>query len=76
MAKRLEDEKALVKVTGARPGGNQPKKRLQDPNDLRHFLEKGAPAKYDGRKSQRHQPYTQQRFSPKTAKGKGKKLWK
>ena len=27
-AKRLEEEKALVKVKGARPGGNQPPKHL------------------------------------------------
>ena len=59
-AKRLEDEKALAKVTGARHGGVPPPKRQrpgQDPNDLRRFLEKGAPAKYGGRNPQCQQPY-------------------
>ena len=48
-AKRLEEEKALVKVTGAKPGGNPPPKRQRDPNDLRRFLERGAPARYGSR---------------------------
>ena len=45
-AKRLEDEKALAKVTGARQGPPPAKRHKQDrdPNDLRRFLESGAPA--------------------------------
>ena len=59
--KRLEDEKAIAKVTGARTGGSSSyRKRQQDPNDLRLSLEKGAPANYGGRKYQHHQPYPQQ----------------
>ena len=74
-AKRMEEEKALAKVTGTRPGGN-PQKSQGDPNDLRHFLERGTPARYGGRNSQRHQPYPKAQPPPKTSKGKGKKvLW-
>ena len=75
-AKRLEEEKALVKVTGAKPGGNPPPKHQWDPNDLRHFLERGAPARYSSRTPQRHQPYNRQWLMSKTSKGKGKKTWK
>ena len=42
-AKRLEEEKALAKVTRARHGGGPPPKRqhpAQDPNNLRCFLER------------------------------------
>ena len=74
-AKRMEEEKALAKVTGTRPGGNT-QKRQGDPNDLRRSLERGAPARYGGRNSQRHQPYPRTQPPPKTSKGKGKKvLW-
>ena len=74
-AKRMEEEKALAKVTGTRPGGNT-QKRQGDPNDLRRFLERGAPARYGGKNSQRHQPYPRTQPPPKTSKGKGKKvLW-
>ena len=52
-AKRLEDEKALAKIIGARQGPAPKYQRsMQDPNDLRHFLERGAPAKYGGRNPQ------------------------
>ena len=40
-AKRMEEEKALAKVTGTRPGGNT-QKCQGDPNDLRRFW-RGAP---------------------------------
>lgn len=63
--KRMEEEKALAKVSGGRhSGGAPPAKRRrpdQDPNDLRRFLEKGAPAKYGGRNQRRQQPYFQRR---------------
>ena len=37
-AKRLEEEKALAKVTGARLGGNSPSKYQQYPNDSKTFF--------------------------------------
>ena len=73
-AKRLEEEKTLVKVTGNKTGMKPQQKRQQDPNDLRRFLEKGPPAKYGGRRTQRHKPYTQQP-GRKTFRGKGRKNW-
>ena len=62
-AKRLEDEKALAKVTGTRQGPPLAKRHKQDrdPNDLRRFLESGAPAKHGGRNTGRQQPYPQKR---------------
>ena len=51
-AKRLEEEKVLAKVIGARHGGSPLSKCQcpgQDPNDLRRCLEKGTPAMYSSR---------------------------
>ena len=60
-SKRLEEEKALAKVTGSKPAQPPAKRRRQDrdPSDLRRFLESGAPARYGGRNPGRHQPYFQ-----------------
>ena len=62
-AKRLEDEKALAKVTGTRQGPPLAKchKQDRDPNDLSRFLESGAPAKHGGRNTGCQQPYPQKR---------------
>lgn len=54
VAKRLEEEKVLVKVTGARPRGNPPPNCQPKHNDL---IEKCAPARYSSRYPQHHQPY-------------------
>jgi len=61
-SKRMEDEKTLAKVTGSKPPP-QKRCRTQDPNDLRRFLDRGAPAKYGSRNPQRQQPYSNQRYS-------------
>ena len=57
--KRIEQQKALAKVAGASNGLPRPHKHQlnRDPHDLRHFLEKGAPAKYGGRNIKCQQPY-------------------
>ena len=68
--KRIEEEKALAKVAGAGRKPPPPAKRRRldnkDPNDLRRFLEKGAPARYGGRNTGRRQPY----FQKGSTKGK------
>ena len=74
--KRIEEEKALAKVAGA--GRNPPPaKRLRqdnkDPNDLRRFLENGAPARYGGRRSGRRQPYPQKQAAK--VQRKSNKRW-
>ena len=61
--KRIEKTKELEKVTGGKRSGGPPQKRRyqdKDPNDLRRFLEKGAPARYGGRNPLRPKPYYQQ----------------
>ena len=72
-SKRMEEEKALAKVTGSRPPRRKRQRTTQDPNDLRRFLERGAPARYGGRKPQRQQPYSQRPPQHKTQKGKNRK---
>ena len=48
--KQMEQEKVLAKVAGEKhkQSGNKCRQTDRDPNDLRHFLEKGAPTKYGG----------------------------
>jgi len=58
--KRMEQEKALAKVVGERHGkqpANKCHRSDRDPDDLRRFLEKGAPAKYGSRNRMRPKPY-------------------
>ena len=59
--KRLEEEKALAKVTGTKQGQPLAKRHQQDqdPSDLRHFLESGTPARYSSRNPGHQQPYFQ-----------------
>ena len=73
--KRIEKAKELEKVTGSKRGGAPPQKRAfqdKDPNDLRRFLEKGAPAKFGGRNSGRPKPYQQQHRRKFQKKGIGR----
>ena len=58
--KKVEEDKALAKVTGGSKEIPSAKRRRysQDPKDLRHFLDKGAPARYGGGKQQRQQLYS------------------
>ena len=57
--KRVEEDKALAKVTGGPKDTPSAKRRKysQDPRDLRRFLDKGTPAWYSGGKQQRQQLY-------------------
>ena len=59
--KRMEEEKALAKVSRSTYGSKQPVPKRhrpdRDPNDLRRFLEKGAPARYRSRNQRRQKPY-------------------
>ena len=59
--KRIEDEKALSKVTGTQRETPSAKcqRYSQDPTDLHRFLNKGATAQYGGRKHQCQQLYSQ-----------------
>jgi len=51
----------IAKVTGSKSGGSKPyRKEQQDPNDLRHFLERGTLVRYGGRKPQYHPMYSHQ----------------
>lgn len=61
--KRIEDEKALSKVTGTQRETPPAKRQRysQDPTDLRRFLDKSAPTRYSGGKFQRQQLYSQNR---------------
>ena len=63
--KRMEEEKALAKVSGGKHGGGPPPPKRhrsdQDPNDLRRLLERGAPAKYGDRNQRHQQPYFRRR---------------
>lgn len=72
------EEKALIKVTGARHGRGLPPKCQhsgQDSNDLQHFG-KDAPTRYGGRNPQSQQWYQQQQQSfQKSRKGKDKKSY-
>lgn len=57
-SKKVDADKALAKVV--REGSN-PRKRSfeEDPNDLRRFLSKGAPARYSSKGKQCHaKPYS------------------
>jgi len=54
--KRLEDEKAITKVTGNRFGTKPQQKCQQDPNDLRYFFGE-APTRYGGGKPQHRKLY-------------------
>jgi len=62
--KRMEQEKALAKVAGERSKQPANKRRRvdRDPNDLRRFLERGAPAQYGGRNQSRPKPYQQKPY--------------
>ena len=63
-AKRIEKTKELEKVTGSKQSGGPPQKKRRyqekDPNDLRRFLERGAPARYGGGNHMRPKPFHQQ----------------
>ena len=58
-SKKIEASKTLDKVSYT-PNRSPPKKKAcydNDKDDLRHFLSRGTPTRYGGRKNQRHQPY-------------------
>ena len=59
-SKRIEADKTIAKVASG-PSKSQPlgrkRKFVTDKSDLRPFLDKGASAKYGGRKDRRQQPY-------------------
>jgi len=61
--KRLEEEKTLSKVAGLQRETPAAKRQRfsHDSTDLRSFLDKGVPAQYSGRRTQRQQLYTQNR---------------
>ena len=68
--KRMEQEKALAKVAGNKHPATKRRQADRDPNDLRHFLEKGAPARYGGRNQMRPRSFHQSKpyYRPKPAK--------
>ena len=58
-SKKLEADKTLSKVSDKPGGPSRKRSRYEnDRSDLRSFLAKGTPARYGGRKPQRHQPYS------------------
>ena len=61
--KRLEEEKTLTKVAGLQRESPATKQLRfsHDSTDLCSFLDKGTPAQYSGRRTQRQQLYTQNR---------------
>lgn len=67
-SKKLDTDKALAKVVGE---GYNPRKRSfeEDPNDLRRFLSKGAPAQYGGKGKQRQtKPYNTKPYNNNSKK--------
>ena len=66
--KRLEEEKTLTKVAGLQRENPAAKRQRfsHDSSDLRSFLDKGAPAQYSGRRTQRQQLYTKNRQGQQT----------
>ena len=58
-SKRIEADKTIAKVAGSNKGAPPSKERKysNDKNDLRHFLDKGASARYGSKKDKRQQPY-------------------
>ena len=59
-SKRIEADKTIAKVANAGKGPPPAKRRRfsSDKSDLRHFLDRGASARYGSKKEKRHQPYT------------------
>jgi len=70
-AKRMEDEKAIAKVTG---GASNYKKRPQDPNDLRRFFGEGRPRKVRRRETTAPPAVPPAESQPQVHQGKGKEM--
>jgi len=61
--KHIEKANELEKVPGSKQTVGSPQKRKyqeKDPNNMRCFLEKGAPARCSNRNPVHHKPYNQQ----------------
>ena len=71
--KRMEEEKASSGTQREAPSAKR-RRYAQDPTDLHHFLEKGIPAQYSGRKHQRQQLYSWN-HNPKQGHQQQQALW-